>query len=216
MPAGPCHEDARADAHVARRAFLRRAAVGGALAVVGPATLPLGRFLPLAGAQAGGDAGLAAFAESVELVAVRAYEAGVELLSDDLAPVLQTFIGHHQEHADAWAAVAGGAATGQPNALLLEALTPAIESFSTQNEVLRFARDLENQLSVTCGHLVGALQEADAITAAATIHPVESAHAAALSYELAEGADAWFPFGAVESADLALGIDPGVFPVGPS
>ena len=178
--------------------------------------MPLGRFLPPAGAQARGDAGLAAFAESVELVAVRAYEAGVELLSDDLAPVLQTFIGHHQEHADAWAALAGGAATGQPNALLLEALTPAIESFSTQNEVLRFARDLENQLSVTCGHLVGALQEADAITAAATIHPVESAHAAALSYELGEGADAWFPFGAVESADLVLGIDPGVFPVGPS
>lgn len=201
---------------VDRRSFLRHAGIGGAVVAIGPALVPVDRFLPAAGAQASADAALAAFAESVELVAVAAYEAGVELLSESLAPVLQTFAGHHEEHAEAWAAAAGDAATGQPNAALLEALTAAIEGFGSQNEVLRFARDLENQLAVTFGHLVTILDDAEAATAAVTILPVESSHAATLSYELDEGPDSWFPFGPLESTDLALGLDPAVFPVGPS
>lgn len=205
----------RAPAPLDRRSFLRGAAVGGA-AVIGSVVVPSHRFLPAAGAQGGGDAALAAFAESIELVAVAAYEVGMELLSDDLAPVLQTFVGHHEEHAETWAVVAGEAATGEPNAALLAALTPAIESFGSQNDVLRFARDLENQLSVTCGYLLTVLQDGDAVAAVATIHPVETSHAATLSYELQEGPDAWFPFGARESADLALGLDPAAFPIGPS
>jgi rubrerythrin len=206
----------RAPTLVERRSFLRRAGVGVAVVAVGPVLVPVDRFLPAAGAQTGGDPALAAFAESVELVAVAAYEAGVELLSDDLVPVLQTFIGHHEEHAEIWAEVAGEAATGEPNAALLVALTPAIEAFDSQGDVLRFARDLENQLSVTCGYLLTVLQDADAVAAVATIHPVESSHAATLSYELAEGPAAWFPFGALESADVALGLDPAAFPVEPS
>ena len=199
-----------------RRAFLGRAGISGAVVSVGPALLPVEVFLPAAAAQAGGDARLAAFAESVELTAVAAYEAGVELLSDDLAPVLQTFAGHHEAHAEVWAAVAGEAATGQANEGLLAALTPTIEGFGGQGDVLRFARDLENQLSVTCGYLLTVLQDADAVAAVATIHPVESSHAATLSFELGEGPEAWFPFGALESADLTLGIDPAAFPVGAS
>ena len=42
---------------------------------------------------------------------------------------------------------------------------------------------------------------------------MESAPAAALSYELGEGLEAGFPFGAVESSDIALGFDPSIFPV---
>ena len=218
MPVRPVTPGARRAPRppVDRRSFLRRAGVGGAVVVIGSALVPVERFLPAAGAQAGGDAGLAAFAESIELVAVAAYEAGVELLSESLAPVLQTFAGHHEEHAEAWAAVAGDAATGQPNPALLESLTPAIEAFESQNEVLRFARDLENQLSVTCGHLVTVIEDREIATAAVTILPVESSHAATLSYELDEGPEAWFPFGPLESTDLALGLDPSVFPVGPS
>lgn len=207
---------ARASSTTPRRAFLRRAASGAAVVAIGPALVPAGRFLPAAGAQASDDAALAAFAESIELVAVAAYEAGADFLSDDLAPVLRTFAGHHTEHAEAWAELAGERATGEPNPALLEALTPAIDGFGTQNEVLRFARDLENQLSVTCGHLLTVLERSDAATAAATILPVESSHAAALSYELQEGLGASFPFGAVESADLLLGLDPAVFPVTPA
>ena len=199
-----------------RRRFLRRAGVGGALVAVGPVLVPAARFLAPAAAQTGADAALAAFAESVELVAVTAYEPGLELLSEDMAMLLQTFVSHHEEHAEAFAAVAGNAATGRPNAALLAALTPAIEAFSTQNEVLRFARDLENQLSVTCGHLLTLVEDADAVSAVATILPVESSHSATISFELDEGPEAWFPFGPLEATDIALGLDPTAFPLGAS
>lgn len=197
-----------------RRSFLRHAAAGG-LVTVGTVLVPAARFLPAAGAaQQTGDEDLAAFAESVELVAVAAYERGAELLSESLAPVLQTFRGHHQEHADAFATAAGPAATGAPNPALLEALGPAIEAFSTQNEVLRFARDLENQLAVTCGHLLSLLVDPDVVATVVAVLPIESSHAVELSYELDEGSNGWFPTGAAESADVGLGLDPNVFPVG--
>lgn len=195
-----------------RRSFLRQGVIGGAVSI-GAVLVPTGRFLPSAGAQGGADEQLAAFAESVELVAVAAYEAGAELLSEDLAPLLHTFRAHHEEHAEAYAAVAGSAATGEPNAALLAAIAPAIEGFSTQNQVLTFAADLENQLAVTCGHLLGLLEGSDAVTTAAGILPVETSHAAELSYELEQGPEGWFPYGAVEAADIALGFDPAVFPV---
>lgn len=199
-----------------RRRFLGRVTASALLASTGATLAPHGRLVLAAGAQAPNDAVLAAFAESVELVAVAAYDARMDLMSDDLAPVLQTLSGHHAEHAEAWAAVAGDLATGEPNPTLLGALTETIEGFGSQNEVLRFARDLENQLSVTCGHLLSVLDDVDAAVTAATILPVESSHAAALSYELGEGLEAAFPFGAVESTDLAFGLDPVAFPVTPS
>lgn len=195
-----------------RRSFLRHSLAGGAVAV-GSVLVPTHLFLPAAGAQGSTGEDLAAFAESIELVGVAAYEAGVELLSEDLAPVLQTFRGHHEEHAAAYAALAGSASTGEPNPALLEALTPAIEAFSTQNEVLGFARALENQLSVTFGHLLTVVEDSELVATAAAILPVETSHAAELSYELDEGPEGWFPFGPFESTDLALGFDPAVFPV---
>ncbi|MCO8126824.1 ferritin-like domain-containing protein [Acidimicrobiia bacterium EGI L10123] len=195
-----------------RRSFLRHAAVGGAV-TVGTALVPVARFLPAAAAQGGTEEDLAAFGESMELVAVAAYERGIELLSEDLAPVLQTFRGHHQEHAEAFAALAGSAATGEANPALLEALTPAIDALSTQNEVLRFARDLENQLAATCGHLLTLADGSDHVSTIGTILPTEASHAAELSYELQEGPDGWFPAGPIESADITFGFDPSVFPV---
>lgn len=196
-----------------RRSFLRHATVGGAV-TIGTALVPSTRFLPAAAAQGGSDEDLAAFGESMELVAVAAYERGIELLSEDLAPVLQTFRGHHQEHAEAFAELAGSAATGEANAALLGALTPAIDALSTQNEVLRFARDLENQLAVTCGHLLRTVESGNHVSTIGSILPTEASHAAELSYELQEGPDGWFPAGPVESADITSGFDPAVFPVG--
>lgn len=196
-----------------RRSFLRRAGAGGAVAI-GSVLVPASRFLPAAGAQGSSDEDLAAFGESVERFAIDVYERGIDFLSEDLAPLLQTFRGHHQEHADAFAALAGSAATGQANAGLLDALNPVIDAFSTQNEVLRFARDLENQLTVTCGHLLTLLDEPDVVAATATILPIEASHAVELSYELQEGPELWFPSGALESSDITFGYDPTVFPVG--
>ncbi len=196
-----------------RRAFLKKAAIGGAAITVGSALVPIHSLLPGAGAQELDDTTIAVFAESVELAAVEAYKAGAPLLSAEILPVAELFLSHHEEHAGAFAALAGDAATGEPNAALLEALMPTISGLSDEAGVLAFAKDVENQAAATYAFALTALQSVEAAQGTATILPVETAHAAALSLALGEGPDMWFPNGAFESADIAQGINPADFPV---
>lgn len=196
-----------------RRSFLRKAAVGGAALTVGSAILPISSLLPRVGAQAPSDVDIAVFAQSVELAAVEAYKAGAPLLSPEVLPVAELFLGHHTEHAAAFGALAGDAATNEPNAALLEALGPVIAGLMDQAGVLAFARDVENQAVATYAFALTALTIPEAAAGTATILPVESAHAAALSVALGDGPDLLFPFGAFESADIANGINPADFPV---
>lgn len=197
-----------------RRSFLKRVAAGGAALSFGSALVPVSGLLSAAGAQRFDDAAIAAFAESVELSLVAAYEAGVPFLSSELTPVAETFMGHHREHAEVFAELAGDEASGQPNTALMGALAPGIDSLAGTNDVLLFAKTLENQAVATYGYTLTAIEGTEVVTATASILPIESAHAAALSFALGEGPDAWFPFGAFESPDIANGLDPAVFPVG--
>lgn len=195
-----------------RRAFLHKVATAGAIGF-GSALVPMSRLLPAAGAQQLDDRAMAAFAESVELALVAGYEAVAPLLSSTVLPVVETFLDHHQEHADAFAELAGDAATGRPNAALMETLSPIIDGLSGQSDALAFARSLENQAVATYAHSLTVVEDPAVVAGAATILPVESAHAVALSLVLDEGPEAWFPTGAFESADIAQGFDPAVFPV---
>ncbi len=196
-----------------RRSFLKKAAVGGAAITFGSALVPVSSLLPAAGAQALDDQSIAVFAQSVELAAVEAYKAGAPLLSPEVLPVGQLFMSHHQEHADAFGALAGDAATDKPNAALLDALGPTLQGLSDQTGVLTFAKGVEDQAVATYAFALTALQSAEAASGTATILPVESAHSAALAVALGLGADAQFPFGAFESADIANGINPADYPV---
>lgn len=196
-----------------RRSFLRKAAVGGGVVAFGSGLVPIQRLLPVAAAQELTDVDIAVFAESVELAAVEAYKAGAPLLSPEVLPVAQLFLSHHQEHAGAFASLAGDKATGKPNAALLAALDPTIKGLKDQAGVLGFAKAVENQAVATYAFALTALQSTEAAAGTATILPVESAHAAALSFALGEGPDAWFPFGAFESADIANGLNPSDYPV---
>lgn len=196
-----------------RRSFLKKAAAGTGVIAFGSGIVPIRSLLPVAGAQELDDVTIAVFAESVELAAVEAYKAGAPLLSAEVLPVAELFLGHHQEHAGAFAALAGDAATGEPNAALLEALGPTIQGLTDEAGVLGFAKTVENQAVATYAFALTALTSTEAASGTATILPVESAHAAALSLALGEGPDAWFPFGAFESADIADGINPADFPV---
>lgn len=195
-----------------RRAFLRSAALGGAAVAFGSALVPVSRLLPAA-AQGLDDVTIAVFAESVELAAVEAYKAGAPLLSPEVLPVAELFLGHHQEHAGAFAALAGDQATGQPNAALIEALTPTLQGLKTQEDVLAFAQTVENQAVATYAFALTALTLPEAAAGTATILPVESAHATALGMALGQAGDALFPTGAFETADISKGIDPTKFPV---
>ncbi len=176
--------------------------------------MPVSSLLPAAGAQGLDDQAIAVFAQSVELAAVEAYKAGAPLLSPETLPVAQLFLGHHQEHADAFGSLAGDAATNAPNAALLEALQPTLAGLSDEAGVLTFAKGVEDQAGATYAFALTALQSPEAASGTATILPVESAHSAALAMALGLGPDEWFPFGAFESADIANGLDPNVFPAG--
>lgn len=197
-----------------RRAFLKKAAIGGGAVTFGSALVPVSRLLPAAGAQELTDVDIAVFAQSVELAAVAAYEAGAGsgLLSDGVLAVAGTFLSHHQDHADAFGALAGDAATGVANAALVEALTPALQALDSEAAVLDLARSVENQAVATYAFALTALTLEGAYQGTATILPVESSHAAALSFALGDVEGA-FPFGAFESADIADGLDPATYPV---
>lgn len=197
-----------------RRSFLT-AASGVALgASAAPILVPVGRLLPRAAAQQLDGPGFAAFGESLELAVVEAYGGIVDLLSNDLATVADGFVDHHREHAQGFAELAGDRATGHANGPLLEALTPQVEALGTQNAALTLAKNTENQIVATYAWALSQLADDAAASRVATILPAESAHAAALGHILGEGFDGAFPFGAFESADIANGLDPNVFPTG--
>ena len=82
--------------------------IGTAL-VAGALTIPLAAAFRAYAAD-GGDGGVAAFAESVELAAVEAYKAAAASGLVTVKAVLDAatmFAGHHQEHAAAFGAAAG-------------------------------------------------------------------------------------------------------------
>jgi hypothetical protein len=197
-----------------RRSFLKKAAVGGAAITFGSTIVPISSLLPAAGAQeVSGDVAIAQFAESVELAAIEAYKAGIPLLSPEVVPVAELFLSHHQEHAEAFASLAGDAATGAPNQALLDHLAPTLAELGDQTAVLTFAKELEDQAAVTYAFALTGLESPEAAAGTATILPVETAHSAALAVALGLGPEEQFPFGAFTSADIANGVNPQTFPV---
>jgi rubrerythrin len=201
-----------------RRRFLKRAGIGGAAVAATSFFAPTG-FLPFAGAQELTDEDLAAFAQSVELAAVAAYEMAAAALSATTKPVGELFAMHHQQHADAFAAVAGSKAVDGPNQALVTALTPALEAVTDEKSALELAFGLENQAAATYAFGLTAATGADAVAGMATILPIESEHAAILGVALGLSVPDIFVNGAFEGAsvgdgtDITKGIDPAKFPV---
>lgn len=202
-----------------RRTFLRKAGIAGAGGTLLAATGGLTRFSPLAGlagAQGLSDTVIAGYAQSVELAAVAAYSAAAPALSGDVLAVAQLFLGHHQDHADAFGAVAGDDARPEPNPKLVAAVTPTLEAVSAAvaagqdatADVLGFAKTVENQAAFTYAAALTLLTDPAYAAATSTILPIEAQHATVLSLALGEGPDDWFPTGAFESAALGDGTDP--------
>src|SRR4051794_12956580 len=166
----------------ARPSLLAGAGLGGAVIAIGSMLVPVGRLVGVAGAQTG-DAGIAAFAESVELAAVAAYMAAAQSGKVTTPAVLQaatTFAGHHQEHGAAFGAAAGSASTKKANQKLLDMVAPQIQAAADQNAVLEIAYGLENAAAATYLFALGALTSKAALKLTASILPVESQHAVVL------------------------------------
>jgi rubrerythrin len=209
----------RAIANAGRRRFLVGTGVGGAALMVG-ASLGPSRWLSSASAQGITDEDLAAFAQSVELAAVAAYGMAAAALSAATKPVATLFQMHHQQHADAFGAVAKAKAAKGPNQKLVTALTPALQAVKDEKSALELAFVLENQAAETYAFGLTVASGAAAIGGMATILPIESEHAAILGAALGKPLADIFVNGAFESAavgdgkDVKKGIDPTIFPVG--
>ncbi len=164
-------------------------------------------------ALADGDAGVAAFAESVELTAVAAYTAAAQsglVTTKAVLEAVTVFSGHHTEHAAAFGAAAGGAATGKLNQGLLDALSPSLSAAKNEMDVLQLAYDLENAAAATYLFALGALESTAALQLTASILPVEAQHAVVIGQII--GAD---PASMLPSFETETGfVDPSKYPVG--
>jgi hypothetical protein len=211
-----------------RRTFMAKAGVagvGGALLTTGGSFLPFSGLLGTAGAAGLSDTAIAGYAQSVELAAVAAYTAAAPALKGDTLAVAQLFLSHHQDHAAAFGAVAKGDARPTANPKLLAAVKPTLDSVTAAvkagkdatNDVLEFARNLENQAAYTYAAALTLLTSPAYAAATSTILPIEAQHATVLAVALGKGTDDLFPTGAFESAALGdgtntkAGLDPAVF-----
>jgi Ferritin-like domain len=160
--------------------------------------------------SAGGldDQTIAGYAQSVELAAVAAYTAAAPVLSAGTLPVAQLFMQHHQQHADAFGAVAGSKAVTVPNKTLIAAVTPTLQAIKDEMGALEFAFVLEGQAAYTYAAALTLLQDPAYAAATATILPIEAQHQVVLGLALGKDVTAVFPTGAFESASLGDGTDP--------
>jgi len=143
-----------------------------------------------------GDLRTVALAAALENQALSAYRAVDTALRADrfgpaipaLAAFVRTAIDHHTQHAATWNAVLRDARKpvigGTPlagHARLMDAIAAA----SSLDEIVSAVRGLENQVAQTHTAAAGSLTgPGPAVSAAATIAPVEAMHAAALGYLL--------------------------------
>jgi Ferritin-like domain len=196
----------------AQRRTMRRAAAAAATVTIGTQVLPIRSLLPRV-AAADGDAGIAAFAESVELTAVAAYDAAGKsglITTKAVLDAAVMFSGHHVEHAAAFGAAAGDAATGALNQALLDAIAPGLAAAKSENDVLKLAYDLENAAAATYLFALGALESVGALQLTASILPVEAQHAVVLGQVFGADAATMLPSFETETAF----VDPAKFPVG--
>jgi hypothetical protein len=154
------------------------------------------------------DQTIAAYAQSVELAAVAAYTAAAPVLSSGTLPVAQLFMTHHQQHADAFGAVAGAKAVSAPNRTLIAAVSPTLQAIKDEMGALEFAFTLEGQAAYTYAAALTLLQDPAYAAATATILPIEAQHQVVLGLALGKDVTAVFPTGAFESASLGDGTDP--------
>ena len=162
--------------------------------------------------QASGDAGIDAFAQSVELALAQAYQELArtgKVTTPAAVDTTTTCATHHQEHARALGDAAGNSAASGPNAKLVGRFRTLIRNAPDENAALEVALGLENKAASTYLFVLGSLEAPEALQLAASILPVESEHAVALAELLGKDPRETFP--TFETQDQAL--KPDQFPV---
>jgi hypothetical protein len=163
-------------------------------------------------AQTSGDAGLQAFAQSVELALVQAYTevatAGT-ITSPAAVDATATIVQHHEEHARALGDAAGSRATSSPNRRLVTRFRADLRRASDEASALDVLLRFENEAASTYMFVLGSLEATPALQLAASILPVESQHAVAIARLVQQAPARTFP--SFETQDQAF--KPDEFPV---
>ncbi len=141
----------------------------------------------------GGDADIAAFAASLELLAVNTYTAAGEAATSgalgEVPPAVVTFVttalGQHQEALDAWNGVVGTDATETP-ADLQAVVDEALAGVSDVGGAAMLALMLEQIAAQTYLSVLPVLEDPAAVELAGSIMPVAQQHAAILLFVLGE------------------------------
>jgi hypothetical protein len=159
-------------------------------------------------AQRSGDAGIEAFAQSVELALVQAYaevSSSGKVTTPAAVEATATFAQHHQEHAAALGDAAGSRATDTPNRKLVKEFRADLRKVSDETAALEVMLRLENEAASTYLFALGSLEATAALQLVASVLPVESQHAVALATLVQKDPREAFP--AFETQDQALKPD---------
>lgn len=181
-----------------RRNLLRNAAMGGAALTIGSAVLPYDRLFAgmASAADALTDADIAGYAGGVELAAVAAYKAAIssgKVTDKAVGAAATVFMGHHQDHANAFNKAAGDKAQKVPNKTILAAVGGQIGKAVDQKAILEIAFSVENAAAATYLFAIGALKDPGALALTASILPVEAQHAVILGTVLKKTTLELFP-----------------------
>ena len=200
-------QEEAADLHVdtvraARSGLAVPAAAGGA------ALIALPFMSSRVAAQELDDQTIAGYAQGIELAAVAAYEAAAGVLSRPVRRVAGLFRSHHQQHADAFGAVAGAKMAAGPNQKLVTALGPTLSGIKNETAALEFAFVLEGQAAYTYAAALTLLQDPAYAAATSTILPIEAQHQVVLGLAVGKSVADVFPTEAFESSTLGDGTDP--------
>jgi hypothetical protein len=168
-----------------RRRFLARAGLGGLAITIGSVLVPFDELLTPASGQttttaANPDAMVAAYAESVELALVQAYQVATSsklLVTPTFVATVAGFAGHHGDHGRAFGALAGAASTGKANPKLSDVISGQLHAAASENALLQMAYDVENAVTATHLYLLSSLKDTATVKLAASVLPVESQHA---------------------------------------
>jgi len=165
----------------------------------------------MTGSNTSGDAGINAFAQSVELALAQAYAelaSSGKVTTPDAVDATKAFAAHHQDHAAALGALAASRATSIPNGRLAAMFAVRVRDASDERAALHVALALENEAASTYLFALGSLEATAALQLAASILPVESQHAVVLASLVDQAPRQTFP--AFETQDQA--VKPDEFP----
>jgi hypothetical protein len=152
-----------------------------------------------AGGGRTGDLAIAALAASLENLAVRTYQAGLDAATAGklgaVPPAVATFAttvqSHHRDHAAAWNSIVTGAGqpavTGVDTTVQAAVVAPGLAQVQNVVDLAKLALGLEDVAAATyLNGIQRAIGDVGAIKVAASIQPVEMQHAAILHFVLGE------------------------------